>query len=113
MPLGLNVMQDDPTTCGVIMSEAQYAAYLRNPGELPSHWKKWIPPSFGDLGGCCDDRILEMKQELDALKLKVDSAVDGLWDLKVQMQRLKSESVVIAAVCLGVALGCIVNSKLW
>jgi len=56
---------------------------------------------------------LEMKQELDALKLKVDSAVDGLWDLKVQMQRLKSESVVIAAVCLGVALGCIINSKLW
>ena len=54
-----------------------------------------------------------MKQELDALKLKVDSAVDGLWDLKVQMQRLKSESVVIAAVCLGVALGCIVNSKMW
>ena len=113
MPLGLNVMQDDPTTCGVIMSEAQYAAYLRNPGELPADWKKSIPPSFGDLGGCCDDRILEMKQELDALKLKVESAVDGLWDLKVQMQRLKSESVVIAAVCLGVALGCIVNSKLW
>jgi len=26
---------------------------------------------------------------------------------------LKSESIVIAAVCLGVALGCIVNSKLW
>ena len=53
-----------------------------------------------------------MKQELDALKLKIDSAVDGSWDLKVQVQRLKSESVVIAAVCVGVALGCIV-SKMW
>ena len=85
MPLGLNVMQDDPTTCGVIMSEAQYAAYLRNPGELPARWKKVIPPSCGDHGGGSDDCILEMKQEVDALKLKIDSAVDGLWDLKVQV----------------------------
>ena len=105
-------MQDDPTTCGIIMSEVQYAAYLRNPGELPARWKKVIPPSCGDHGGSSDDCILEMKQEVDALKLKIDSAVDGLWDLKVQVQRLKSESIVIAAVCVGVALGCIV-SKIW
>ena len=71
-----------------------------------------IPPSCGGHGGGSDDYILEMKQEVDALKLKIDSAVDGLWDLKVQVQRLKSESVVIAAVCVGVALDCIV-SKIW
>ena len=105
-------MQDDPTTCGIIMSEAQYAAYLRNPGELPARWKKVIPPSCGDHGGGSDDCILERKQEVDALKLKIDSAMDELWDLKVQVQRLKSESVVIAVVCVGVALGCIV-SKIW
>ena len=105
-------MQDDPTTCGIIMSEAQYAAYLCNLGELPAHWKKAIPPSCGDHGGGSDDCILEMKQELDALKLKIDSVVDGSWDLKVQVRRLKSEYVVIAAVCVGVALGCIV-SKMW
>ena len=78
-------MQDDPTTCGIIMSEVQYAAYLCNLGELPAHWKKAIPPSCGDHGGGSDDCILEMKQELDALKLKIDSAVDGSWDLKVQV----------------------------
>ena len=57
MRLGFHGMQDDPTTCDIIMSEAQYVAYLRNPEQLPTRWKKLIPPRSGDReGGSVDGR---------------------------------------------------------
>lgn len=48
---------------------------------------------------CRPDFVLQ--QELDEMKLKVDSAVTSLWDLKVEVQKVKEEYVVIAAVCVG------------
>lgn len=57
------------------------------------------------------DRILELKQEVDAMNQKIDSAVTALWELKVQVQRVM-DYIVIVAVCVGVAVGCLL-SKIW
>ncbi|KAJ1294681.1 hypothetical protein BS78_01G164500 [Paspalum vaginatum] len=80
----LNNMQGDPTTCGFIRSEAQYAAYMsslehrkKKGGEM---WRLKV-------------QVLEMNQQLSGKK---DSA--GV--------------VVVVAVCVGVVLG-IVVSNLW
>lgn len=96
----------------IIVSEAQYLTYLRNPEQRPTRWKKVMAPSSGEHGGGSVDLFLEMKQELDALNVKIDSGVNGLWELKVQVQRVKTDYLVIAAMCVGVALGCIM-SKIW
>ena len=112
MRLGFHGMQDDPTTCDIIMSEAQYVAYLRNPEQLPTQWKKVIPHSPGHHVGGSVDHILDMKREVDALRQKIDSAVSDVGDLKIQVQRVKMDYVVIAALCVGVALGCLM-SKIW
>jgi len=53
-----------------------------------------------------------MKQEVDALNKKIDSAVKDVLELKLQVQRVQTDYVVIVAVCVGVALGCIM-SKIW
>jgi hypothetical protein len=45
------------------------------------------------------------------MKAKLDSVVTDLWQLKVQVQILK-DYVIIAAVCVGVAIGCLM-SKIW
>lgn len=50
------------------------------------------------------------QQEWDGMKQKVDSAVTSLWELKVEVQKVKKLYVVIAAVCVGVALGCIMTN---
>jgi len=112
MRLGFHWMQDDPTTCGIIMSEDQYVAFLRNKVQLPTQWKKAIPHSPGHHVGGSVDHILDMKREVDALRQKIDSAVSDVGDLKIQVQRVKMDYVVIAALCVGVALGCLM-SKIW
>jgi len=44
------------------------------------------------------------------MKLKVESAMTSLWELKVEVQKVKKEYVVIVAVCVGVALGCLMTN---
>jgi len=44
------------------------------------------------------------------MKLKVESVVTSLWELKVEVQKVKKKYVVIAAVCVGVALGCLMTN---
>ena len=53
-----------------------------------------------------------MKQKMEALNKKIDSAMKDMLELKLQVQRVKTDYVVIAAVCVVVALGCIM-SKIW
>ena len=55
---------------------------------------------------------MDVKQEVDALNKKIDSAVKDVLELKLQVQWVKKDYVVIASVCVGVALGCIM-SKIW
>jgi hypothetical protein len=111
MRLWFHGLQDDPTTCGIIMSEVQYEAYLRNPEQHPISSKKVIPFSLGDGEHGSVDRNLDLEHDLDVMKAKLDSAVTDLWELKVQVQILK-DYVIIAAVCVGVAFGCFM-SKIW
>jgi len=66
----------------------------------------------GSVEGGSVDRIVDMKQEVNALNKKIDSVVKDVLELKLQVQRVKTDYVVIAAVCVGVALGCIM-SKIW
>lgn len=112
MRLGFRGMQGDPTTCGIIMSEDQYDAFLRNPEQHKIGSKKVIHFSSGEGGHGSVDPILDLKQELDEMKQKFDSAVNDLWEVKVQVQKMKMDYVLIAAVCVGVAIGCLM-SKLW
>jgi len=58
------------------------------------------------------DLSLDLKQDLEVVKAKLDSAVMDLWELKVQVQVVKKDYVIIAAVCVGVAIGCLM-SKIW
>jgi hypothetical protein len=109
-------MQDDPTTCGIIMSEVQYEIYLRNPEKHAIRSKKLIPFSSGNDGHGSMDCILEQKQEVDAMNQKIDSAVTALWEFKVQVQRVKMDYIVIVVVCVGVAVGCLlskIKQSLW
>jgi len=55
---------------------------------------------------------LDLKHDLDVMKAKLDSVVTDLWQLKVQVQILKKDYIIIAAVCVGVAIGCLM-SKIW
>ena len=57
------------------------------------------------------DLSLDLKQDLEVVKAKLDSAVIDLWKLKVQVQVVK-DYVIIEAVCVGVAIGCLM-SKIW
>jgi predicted acetyltransferase len=62
------------------------------------------------------DCILELKQEVDAMNQKIDSAVTALWEFKVQVQRVKMDYIVIVVVCVGVAVGCLlskIKQSLW
>ena len=58
------------------------------------------------------DLSLDLKQDLEVVKAKLDSAVIDLWELKVQVQVVKKDYVIIAAVCVSVAIGCLM-SKIW
>ena len=53
-----------------------------------------------------------MKQKMEALNKKIDSAMKDMLELKLQVQRVQTDYVVIVALCVGVALGCIM-SKIW
>ena len=112
MRLWFHVMHDDSTTCPIIMSEAQYEAYLRNLEQHPIRSKKVIPFNSVDGGHGSMDLSLDLKQDLEVVKAKLDSAVIDLWELKVQVQVVKKDYVIIAAVCVGVAIGCLM-SKIW
>lgn len=57
------------------------------------------------------DCNLDLKHDWDVMKAKLDSAVTDLWELKLQEQILK-DYVVIVAVCVDVAIGCLM-SKIW
>ena len=105
-------LQDDPTTCGIIMSEKQYEDVLRNPEQHPIWWKKAILPSCADGGHGPVDPILEFKEDFDKIKAKLDNAVNDVSKLKVQVEILKKDYVIIAAVCVGVVIGCIL-STIW
>ncbi|XP_066353945.1 uncharacterized protein [Miscanthus floridulus] len=107
-----NNIKDDSTTCPIIMSEAQYEAYLRNPEQHPIRSKKVIPFNSVDGGHGSMDLNLDLKQDLEVVKAKLDSVVIDLWELKVQVQVVKKDYVIIAAVCVGVAIGCLM-SKIW
>lgn len=125
MVLGFDCLQDDPTTCDIIVSEAQYLEYLCNPAKRPTRWKKVMAHISDEHGGGSvelkqergggsvemkQELYLEMKQELDALNVKIDSAVEELWEVKLQVQRVSTQYIVIAAVCVGVAVGCILSN---
>ena len=56
--------------------------------------------------------IFYLKLEHNEMKQKLDSVVTDLSVVKVQVQKIKMDYVVIAAVCVGVAIGCVM-SKLW
>ena len=105
-------MQGDPTTCGIIMSEAQYDAFLLNLEQQQNRSKKVSHLSSGEGGHGSVDLILGLKQELNEMKQKLDSVVTDLWVVKTQVQKIKTDYVVIAAVCVGVAIGCLM-SKIW
>ena len=45
------------------------------------------------------DLSLDLKQDLEVVKAKLDSAVIDLWELKVQVQVVKKDYVIIAVVC--------------
>jgi len=98
-------LQGDPSTCGFIMSEPQYEAYARSK-------KVATPLSCGDADDVAVEQGLDMKEEVDELKQILDSVVTELCELRVQVHKLKMQIVVVAAVCVGVAIG-FVMSKLW
>ena len=56
--------------------------------------------------------ILDLKLELNEMKQKLDSVVTDLSVVKAQVQKIKMDYGVIAAVGVGVAIGCLM-SKLW
>ena len=112
MKVWFHRLQDDPTTCGIIMSEKQYEDVLCNPEQHPIWWKKAILPSCADGGHGSVDPILEFKEDFDKIKAKLDNAVNDVSKLKVQVEILKKDYVIIAAVCVGVVIGCIL-STIW
>jgi len=82
--LGFCGLQGDPTTCGTIMSEAQYEAWLRKPEQQQQIRSKMYLCS-GEGGHGSVDLIVENKEELNEMKQKLDSAVADLWVLKLQV----------------------------
>ena len=112
MRLGFCGMQGDPTTCGIIMSEAQHVAFLRNPEQQQNRSKKVSHLSSGEGGHGSVELILDLKLELNEMKQKLGSVVTDLSVVKAQVQKIKMDYVVIAAVCVGVAISCLM-SKLW
>ena len=113
MWLGFCGTQGDPTTCGIIMSEAQYVAFLRNPEQQQQNRSKKVSHLSSREGGHGSvELILDLKLELNEIKHKLDNAVTDLSVVKAQVQKIKMDYVVIAAVCVGVAIGCLM-SKLW
>ena len=68
--------------------------------------------SSGEGGHGSIELILDLKLELNEMKQKLDSVVTDLLVVKAQVQKIKMDYVVIAAVCVGVAISCLM-SKLW
>ena len=68
--------------------------------------------SSGEGGHGSVELILDLKLELNEIKHKLDNAVTDLSVVKAQVQKIKMDYVVIAAVCVGVAIGCVMI-KLW
>ena len=98
-------MQGDPRTCRVFMSKAQYEGYVRRQAQ---HKMIIGPSSCGGSTEC----IVDEKEQLAELKHRLDNVVTDICELKVQVQKLKMDYFVKVAVCVGVALGCLM-SKLW
>jgi tetrahydromethanopterin S-methyltransferase subunit G len=104
-------MQGDPTTCQFILSEEQYEGTygrVNTPAVMPDYCS----------GDEVDD-LDELKQAMDEVKVRVDSVVTELCQLKVQVQKMKMTAIcvvvgcgcVTTAIC-GVAIG-LVTSKMW
>ena len=90
-------MQGDPTTCRFILSEEQYQG---------SYGRVKTAAAMPDCGsGDAGDGGDELKQELDELKVRVDSVVTELCEVRVQVQKLK-----IIAICVGVGFGCVTTA---
>ena len=68
--------------------------------------------SSGEGGHGSVDLILDLKLELNEMKRKLDRFVTDLSVVKAQVQTIKMDYVVIAAVYVGVAISCLM-SKLW
>jgi len=68
--------------------------------------------SSGEGGHGSVELIFDLKLELNEMKQKLDSVVIDLSLVKAQVQKIKMDYVVIAAACVGVAIGCVM-SKLW
>ncbi|WVZ87532.1 hypothetical protein U9M48_034156 [Paspalum notatum var. saurae] len=102
-----NNVQGDPTTCGFIRSEKQYAAYLRSlDGKEGS--RKRLEMDI--------DYIADLKQELEDLKQGVadlkqqhDRNMLELVNLKVQ---LLAKPYVWSMLCVGIVLG-VLMTVLW
>ena len=103
-------MQGDPTTCGIIMSKAQYDAFLSNLEQQQQNRSKKVSHLSSEEGGHGSvDLILDLKLELNEMKQKLDSVVTDLSVVKAQVQKIKMDYVVIAAVCVGVAISCLMS----
>ncbi|CAN6290053.1 unnamed protein product [Urochloa humidicola] len=90
-------VKGDPTTCRFIMSEEQYEGSY---GRLKT--AAVLPDCFsGDGGDGAVDQAVDMSQELDELKQRVDSTVHELCELRVQVHKLK-----MTTICVGVGFGC-------
>jgi hypothetical protein len=78
-------MQGDPTTCQFILSEEQYEG---------TYGRVNTPTVMRD---CCSgdevDDLDELKQAMDEEKVRVDSVVTELCQLKVQVQKMKMTAI--------------------
>jgi hypothetical protein len=108
-------MQSDPTTCRFILSEDQYAGtYGRGNrgGVMPDCC------SADGVDGAAVD-LDELKQEVEEVKVRVDSVANELCEVRVHVQKLKMTAIRVAlgcgcvtmAIC-GVAIG-LVMSRMW
>jgi hypothetical protein len=90
-------MQGDPTTCRFILAEDQYVGTYgrRNRGGvMPDCW------SVDGVDGAVD--LDEPKQEVEEVKVGVDSLANKLCEVRVHVQKLK-----ITAICVALGCGCV------
>ena len=86
------------------MSQAQYEAWVRKQEQQRQIRAKmdWCSGGHGSID-------LNLEEELNEIKQRLDSAMANLWVPKQQVQKMKMDYIVIAAVCVGLAIGCIMS----
>jgi hypothetical protein len=107
-------MQGNPTMCRFILSEDQYAGtygWGNRGGVMPDCC------SVDGVDGAVD--LDELKQEVEEVKVRVDSVTNELCEVRVHVQKLKMTAICVAlgcgyvtmAIC-GVGIG-LVMSRMW